>query len=102
MTAQEIKDFLYNNGCIDCGDNDDVKIEVLNLLEEIGLEIGFDKARSCRYRYVYSPYYLEQVHMRRTIEGESVIPADKVLSLVNESHPLNAEDFYDWVEFFAS
>ena len=79
MTADEIREFMTKGGQIDCGNDDKLKQSVLDVLEDIGLIIGFRRETARWYRYIYYSNDIQQVHMRKKLYGLKVISASPIL-----------------------
>lgn len=100
MTADEIKNFMINGGYVDCDNSDDLKISVLNVLEDLGFCIGFEKADAVFYRYIFYSHALSQVHMKDSYSGSNVVPASAILCSSDEQISVDADNLDDWIEFF--
>lgn len=100
MTADEIREFMTKGGHIDCGDSNALKKAVLDIMEDIGFLLGFNKTEGFAYRYVFYANDISEIHMRNLYQGENVVPASLVLCSPRESTSVDVDVLKDWVDFF--
>lgn len=97
MTYLKIQEHLENGGYIDCGNDDAVKLQVLDILEEIGFDIGFDKSESVYYRYVCFEKDIDQIHMTDHIASESEIITYNDVIQEPDFDVTDLSELYEWM-----
>ena len=97
MTYDQVCEHLEAGGYIDCGEDDNVKLQVLDFLETIGYEIGFNKQESVDYRYVYFDNDIYQIHMTKyKVESNPMVLYEEIFP-ETEFDISDLSELYDWI-----